>query len=71
MELTRMRRSRALEAVGYDAATARLRVRFRHGGTYDYLGVEPEVVEGLRASAHPWTEWRERILEHEVERVEA
>lgn len=65
-----MRRSRALDEVGYDAATRTLRVRFRHGGLYDYLDVPPEVFEGLVESAHPWTEWRERILERDYRRVE-
>lgn len=65
-----MRRSRALTEAGYDDATRTLRVRFRHGGLYDYLDVPPEVFEGLLASAHPWTEWRERILACEYDRVE-
>ena len=63
-----MRHSRALEEAGYDAATQTLRVRFRHGGLYDYLDVPPEVFEGLLASAHPWTEWRQLILEHDYRR---
>lgn len=64
-----MRRSRALEEVGYDPATRTLRVRFRHGGLYDYLDPR-EVFEGLLDSAHPWTEWREQILEHDYRRQE-
>lgn len=55
MELTRLKRSKALESAGYDAATRTLRLRFRHGGLYDYLDVPPEVFEGLTTSAHPWT----------------
>lgn len=65
-----MRRSRALEEAGYDAATRTLRVRFRHGGLYDYLDVPPEVFAGLLESAHPWTEWREQVLEREYRRLE-
>ncbi len=65
-----MRRSRALEEAGYDAATRTLRVRFRHGGLYDYLDLPPEVFDGLLGSAHPWTEWREEILAREYRRLE-
>lgn len=61
MELTRLHRSKALESAGYDASTRTLRLRFRHGGLYDYLDVPPEVFEGLTTSAHPWTEWRAHI----------
>jgi len=68
--MTPMRRSRALEEVGYDPATRTLRVRFRHGGLYDYLDIRREVFEGLLDSAHPWTEWREQILEHDYRRQE-
>jgi len=56
-----LRRSRALESAGYDPDARTLRVRFRHGGLYDYLGVPPEVFEGLRTSEHPWTEWSHHI----------
>lgn len=56
-----MRRSRALEAAGYDATTRTLRLLFRSGGLYDYLDVPAEVFAGLITSAHPWTEWREHI----------
>lgn len=65
MRMRPMRHSRALAEVGFDEETRTLRVRFRHGGVYDYLDVAPEVFEGLIAAAHPWTEWRERVLEHE------
>jgi len=68
--MTAMRRSKALEKVGYDADARTLRVRFRHGGLYDYLDVPPEVFDGLLQSAHPWTEWREEILGHDYRRLE-
>lgn len=54
-------RSRALSDVGYDGGTRTLRVRFRHGGRYDYLDVPEHVYDGLRRSAHPWTEWGRHI----------
>jgi hypothetical protein len=53
--------SRALAAVGYDAGSCTLRVRFHHGGLYDYHRVPAEVYEALLASAHPWTEWGAHI----------
>jgi hypothetical protein len=65
-----MRRSRALREAGYDAKTQTLRLGFRHGGRYDYFGMPPHVIEGLLASAHPWTEWREEILKHDYRRLD-
>jgi hypothetical protein len=53
--------SRALAAVGYDCGTRVLRIRFRHGGLYDYADVPESVYLGLRSSAHPWTEWGAHI----------
>ena len=54
-------RSRAVEELGYDPASRRLRIHFRGGGSYDYLDVPAEIFAGLLASAHPWTEWGEHI----------
>lgn len=68
--MTPMRRSRALREVGYEASTRTLRVHFRHGGLYDYLDVPPEVLDGLLHSAHPWTEWREQVLQHDYRRLD-
>lgn len=70
VEMAPLRRSRALQEIGYDAATRTLRVRFRHGGLYDYLDVPPEVFHGLVHSTHPWTEWRRQVLEHGYRRLE-
>ena len=61
MELHHLRHSKTLESAGYDPASHTLRVRFRHGGLYDYLDVPAEVYEGLTTSAHPWTEWQQHI----------
>jgi hypothetical protein len=55
--------SRALSEAGYDATTHTLRVRFRHGGVYDYLDVPEHVYDGLRRSAHPWTDWARHVRE--------
>jgi len=61
IDLGPMHRSKALESAGYDPATRTLRVRFRHGGLYDYLDVPPEIFEGLNTSAHPWSDWGPHI----------
>jgi hypothetical protein len=58
--MTRLR-SRALHSVGYDADSRTLRVRFKHGGLYDYLEVPVEVYAGLLIDPHPWTNWGPRI----------
>lgn len=34
--------SSQIEAIGYDAATQTLRVKFKNGGEYDYAGVSPD-----------------------------
>ncbi len=39
--------SRTLVAVGYDPATAEMRVAFRRGRPYSYANVPPEVHAGL------------------------
>jgi len=61
MDLHHLRHSKTLESAGYDPATRILRLRFRHGGLYDYFEVPAEVYEGLTTSAHPWTEWQQHI----------
>jgi hypothetical protein len=37
--------SRAIEAIGYDSATQRLRITFRQGRTYDYCRVPAHIYE--------------------------
>lgn len=60
MQMKRLR-SRAVAAVGYDAALRTLRIRFHNGGIYDYLDVPPNVFAKLTAAAHPWTQWGAQI----------
>lgn len=44
--------SSALEAVGYDAATRRMKIRFTSGKIYDFCGVPERIHAGLmRASS--------------------
>ena len=61
MDLTPLPQSKAVRAVGYDAGSGTLEVRFRHGGLYDYLDVPPHIYPAMLDSAHPWTEWGEHI----------
>jgi len=61
VEIKRLWHSRAVAEVGYDGDARTLRIRFKHGGLYDYLDVPTEVYAGLISSAHPWTEWGEQI----------
>jgi hypothetical protein len=53
--------SEALAAVGYDAASRTLRIRFEHGGLYDYFDVPADVYEGLLTDERPWTTWGDHI----------
>ena len=60
MDMVRLR-SRAVESAGYDADSRTLRIRFEHGGLYDYLDVPVEIWAGLLIDPHPWTNWGARI----------
>ncbi|WP_457809473.1 KTSC domain-containing protein [Kushneria sp. EE4] len=40
-------RSSAIKAVGYDAATRRMKITFQQGRTYDFCNVPNEVYQGL------------------------
>jgi lysyl-tRNA synthetase class 2 len=42
--------SSVVRRYSYDAAARRLRVEFQHGAVYDYLGVPPDVYEGMKAA---------------------
>ncbi|MCU1659397.1 MAG: hypothetical protein JWO57_4053 [Pseudonocardiales bacterium] len=60
-----------MAAVGYDAVSATLRVRFRNGRLYDYLGVPTHVHDDLLTNAHPWTTWGMHIKRtYRFERLE-
>ncbi|MGN6520423.1 MAG: KTSC domain-containing protein [Dokdonella sp.] len=45
--------SSAIGAIGYDAATRLMKIRFVDGNTYDFCGVPPQVFEGLRTAPSP------------------
>ncbi|HJT98012.1 MAG TPA: KTSC domain-containing protein [Rhodanobacteraceae bacterium] len=43
--------SSAIEAVGYDALSMQMKIRFSTGNTYDFCGVPQSVYEGLLRAA--------------------
>lgn len=68
MRLTRVH-SRAIDAVGYEPGERMLVVRFRSGETYEYFNVDRSLFEALLTSAHPWTEFGERVKDHRYRHV--
>lgn len=47
MDMIAVISSSAIAAVGYDAATRKMKIRFVAGHTYDFCGVPQSVFEGL------------------------
>ncbi len=68
MRLTRVH-SRAVDAIGYEPVERMLVVRFLSGETYEYLDVDPSLFHALMNSAHPWTEYGDRVKAHEFRHV--
>ena len=68
MRLTRVN-SRALDAVGYQAAERVLVVRFRSGETYEYLDVDRTLFEALMSSPNPWSEFGDEVKSHRFRHV--
>jgi hypothetical protein len=54
-------RSSAIESVGYDPATRRMRIRFTGGREYDFCGVPEAVFRGLMSAASKGTYYNDRI----------
>lgn len=52
-----------LRAIGYDAGSRRLRVRFDDGSTLEYSGVGQEIWRRLSSAASPWSVFRDNIEE--------
>lgn len=52
-----------LRAIGYDAGTRRLRIRFDDGTTLEYSGVGQEIWRRLSSAASPWSVFRDNIEE--------
>jgi len=49
----KMLTSSQIESVGYDNDSSTLRIKFKSGGTYDYLEVEPSVHQELLQNTSP------------------
>ncbi|WP_269669772.1 KTSC domain-containing protein [Pseudomonas citronellolis] len=43
-------RSSVIEAIGYDPATRRMKIKFKQGRTYDFCGVPPDVYQELMSA---------------------
>lgn len=42
--------SEAMSAVGYDAGSRKLKIRFQQGHSYDFCNVPPSIHEGLMSA---------------------
>lgn len=56
-------RCSAIDAIGYDAATRLMKIRFVEGNTCDFCGVPTQVFEGLRTTASPGRCYAEHVRE--------
>ena len=54
-------RSSAIEAVGYDSASARMRIRFSGGNEYDFYGVPHTAYQGLMSARSKGTYFNDHI----------
>ena len=54
-------KSNAIEAVGYDSQTLEMKIRFKHGSTYDFCGVPQHVYDELMKAASKGTYYNEHI----------
>ncbi|MDP9526140.1 KTSC domain-containing protein [Pseudomonas protegens] len=50
-----------MNAVGYDPATRRMRIRFEQGHSYDFCGVPPAIHNGLMAAMSKGTYYNRHI----------
>lgn len=63
--------SDAIVAAGYDEHTGVLIVRFRDGGTYEYLEAPRSLFEELLAAQpHPWSAVGRRVMSHDYRRLD-
>jgi hypothetical protein len=53
--------SSAIEAVGYDPPTGRMRIRFTGGNEYDFRGVPRHVYQGLMSASSSGTYYNDHI----------
>jgi hypothetical protein len=54
-------RSSAISAVGYDAATRRMKIRFTQGWTYDFCNVPQHIFDGLLRAPSKGTYYNNHI----------
>ena len=52
-----------LRAIGYDASSRRLRIRFDDGALLEYAGIGQEIWRRLSSAASPWSAFRDNIEE--------
>lgn len=55
-------------AVGYEPSSRRLRVQFRSGGVYDYLGIGPHLFEQMLLP-YPWRRVGHAVKAHPCVKV--
>ncbi len=53
--------SSAISAVGYDADTQRMKIRFTEGKTYDFCRVPPYIFNGLLTAGSKGTYYNDHI----------
>lgn len=61
MDMIAVISSSAIAAVGYDAATRQMKIRFVAGHTYDFCGVPQSVFDGLLHAASKGRYYNEHI----------
>lgn len=54
-------RSEAMTAVGYDAGSRRMKIRFQQGHSYDFCNVPPSIHEGLMSATSKGTYYNRYI----------
>ena len=58
--------SEAISHVGYDPTSATMRIRFKHGGTYEYGNVHPDKHQGLISAESIGGHFQKHIRPHHV-----
>jgi hypothetical protein len=53
--------SSAMQAVGYDPASRRMRIRFAEGNDYDFCGVPESIYQGLMSAFSKGTYYNDYI----------
>ena len=60
MQMVRVNSS-AIEAVGYDPVTRRMKIQFTGGNTYDFCGVPEHIFSGLMSAFSKGTYYNDHI----------